>query len=409
MKTIPFALPFILKVDYHLSKIYSKTLKRERFFALLLLIERQSAKHPIKELRYKKARLKAAYVMKLIGRNYQEYIKILIEKGILNTDNFYMEGQKSKDYWTTNKFKKSVTMDSLILSSGIEITDNLYLKLRKERLRPNKDYLQYQYDLLESDKFIFNVKLANEWLKNEVENGLDINSNKYNCYKRMIFDLETKDIITVEDEKTGRIFTSFNLCKRELRQFCFIKNDEWDEQIHLDSFDLKSSQPYLLASLLLKENPDNKDVLKFYDIVTKRDIYEYFLYHFKTIYPDGFITEDQVMNLKTRDDIKPEFLKVLFKDNRGFAVLEKIFKQEFSGVLKFIQDKKRKQSNKLALNLQQEESNIFISAYKECIKQKIDCLTVHDSLYFKEINKDKVYLILTNIFNSLGYINYKLI
>ena len=405
-KVLRFPLTFIFKIDEILSKHYSKQLKREKFYLIIELIQRRSQQFPGIKTHLQKARLKSEYLQSHIGRDYKKYFDILIDENILKTDNRYIVGEKCKDFWIDYKILNAVKMEDLFIDGSVEISDIVYRKIRKNLVAPEKGHLAYQFNLLMSDKFYFDFDEAESWLITQVRNGLRCDSPKYNCYKRMMFDLQDKYIITVEDEKTGRIFTNFNLCKRELRSFCYFRDLKTGVLSKLKSLDLKSSQPFLLASQLLKENPDSTDCLNFYKTVVEDDIYNYFLKRFIEL--NGSTTyknyDGTICSIESRQDVKPEFLKVLFKGNAGFAALEKVFKEDFPEVFAFIKAKKDKgESNALAIELQFIEASIFLEAHRRIVKLGMDCLTVHDSLYFKDSNYDKVKSILTEVFIERGY------
>ena len=413
MNKITFSKPFVEMVDTILTPHYSKILKRERFFTFLHLVEIQSTRQPDKDLRYDKARLKAAYIKNLIGENYQKYLNVLYSHKIVEVDNTYIVGQKCRDYWITKDFKNDLyemtkNKQHIYETEDVEISLDLYKKVTKEFLPPTDQTLLVQYNLLKSNNFYFDSIEANKWLENLVETEqIDIKSNRFNVYKRMMINFEDKNIFVKEDETTGRIFTNFNLCKRELRDFCYII-DEDGTKSRLMSVDLKSSQPFLLASLLLQEHPENKNVKEFYRIITEEDIYDYFKTRF--IEHNGSNTifvNRKLISIYTRDDVKIEFLKVLFKNNRGNVALENIFKEDFPDVLEFIRILKRTKSNELAILLQIKESKIFIEVFKNLCQLSIDSLTVHDSLYFKEVDIKIILDVLNSKMEQLGYKNFK--
>jgi len=391
---------FINEIDKRLKEDYKKY-NRQKFLLFINLIERKTLMQPNKLLRDQWARLKAEYIKNIIGTDYKAYIQILMDKKLINR-NYYTEG-KSYDYSINYIYEEEEV-------SEIELSNKLQKKAIKEYNRPSSDLLRHQYDLLRSKSFSFDVHLADNWLQSQTE----LSKHQYRSYSSSINNLEEKYIYTVQDNKTGRIFTNFNLMKSDLRKLCCIDNET------LGQTDLKSSQPYFLASMMLKEHPTNVDVLKFYDIVTNQDVYVWMLHKFhkshKNKYYSAFVKYDDINEISIfqdkyiliRDDVKPEFLKVMFKDNRGSTPFQDILKNELPFVYEYIRQKKAKQKNNLALELQTIESNIFISAYKKMIKKKLKVLTVHDSIYFKKSDEKIVLKILNNEFKIQGFSNYKL-
>lgn len=83
--------------------------------------------------------------------------------------------------------------------------------------------------------------------------------------------MKDKNIFASFGPKSNRITTLFTSKKRELRQFCKIDGEK------LESLDLKSSQPYILAIHFLRKHPAESK--RFYNDVVHNDIYTIFLDH----------------------------------------------------------------------------------------------------------------------------------
>jgi len=421
-KHIKFPLAFVNEVDNLLKDVYCKTLPREKFFLFYETIERVSAQHPEKTFRNIKARLKTQYLRTLLGRNYAKtIIDISINYGIVSSDEHYIVGKKSKDYWISIPFQNKVNKEELAIQTEVTINDNkLYQKIKKTYLRKNFDRKHWAtFNML--NKIEFDEPSAIKWLSNLVNNGYfenndTFNTHKYNVYQRMINDMVEKKWCIVEDEKTGRIFHTFNLIKRELRNFCYVDGQK------LVQSDLKSSQPYFLASRLLKLYPDNENIIKFYNDVTQKDIYQVLLDYYiklngsneynyiKLIKKDGHVINRKVIIKKfnNRNDIKPEFLKIMYKGIQGGATLLKIFKTEYPSVYNVLNKIKKNNKNELPLTLQKDEARIFISSYNE-LKKHTWCLPVHDSIYTIENEYSLMINMLKDKFKKYNYKNYKLI
>jgi len=416
-KLVKFSTAFINEVDNLLQDVYTKTLTRERFFLFFSLIARQSSSHPEKFYRGVKARLKSSYLQNVLGsRNLKQIIDISIQKGIVKTDNSYIIGKKSKDYWISLQFSAKVKKEDLKIQTWVLTTNyKLYKKIRKmytKKSFPKK--FHKIYDNLHKIKF--DVERANRWLESLYnsgyfnDNGI-FNTNKYSVYQRMINDMVEKKFIIVEDSYYNRVFTTFNLMKKELRNFCTIDGEKIVE------IDLKSSQPYLLASRLLKKQPNNDNIKQFYNDVTTKDIYTLLADKYKDIkgdyeYEDIELIEDDddnvidrysVTKTLTRDNAKVEFLRVIFKGLQGGATLLNVFKQNYQDVYRAMNKIKKKKN--LAVVLQKDESKIF-----RYVENQYDdfILSCHDSLYVKESDLENLNNKLNERFDELGYSNYKL-
>jgi hypothetical protein len=140
-------------------------------------------------------------------------------------------------------------------------------------------------------------------------------------------DIYFKDVLyTVEDERTGRVFTTFNGIKKELRNICSYRGKE------MMNIDLRSSQPYFLASILLKENPSSEDVKSFYNLVIEQDLYKWL--------GDQLGLYD-IEGANMRDFLKKELFRYVYKDPRGNALAQDVIKREYPEVHSIIQRRKR--------------------------------------------------------------------
>jgi hypothetical protein len=392
---IKLPIEFVNQVDDIIKK--HPDLTRAKFYLFIDLINRKTISQPKKELRGQWARLKAEYIKDFIGYQYKKYIDILTDNNIVNR-NYYSEG-KSYDYSVNYVFESEELTE-------IKLNRKLQSKVLKDYVRPTTKAARLQYDTLKSNSFKFDAAGAFNWVQNQSE----LNKNKLIAYNSSITHLYEKNIF-VFPSKSGRHYHNFNLIKSDLRQYCTLDNET------LIGIDLKSSQPYFLACKMLKEYPDNPDIQKFYNIVTKQDIYTWMLEQFDQEHPDKFYLDykyDEIYKtwigqnkyLLTRNDIKPEFLKVLFKDNKGSTPLQTIFKNKLPSVYDYIRTKKSIKKNNLAIELQKAEADIFIKAADKMFNQGIKVLTVHDSIYCKESDKINVLIILKNEFNIQGYKDY---
>jgi len=419
-----FPQSFMQNADILLVSNY-ENLKRDKFYALFYLLETQMYKNKAKK--YGFVEVYSKKLVTLLGKNYKQYITAAMEAGIIETDNRYIKGCKSKFYRYQPDFFTEVY--NYVNFEEVELfTEDFKLHevLRKQYDRPTKVNLRKIYDLLRGKRFEFNSRAAKIWLTNLAKSKYfeevdgKFNYAKYSSYLRMIDDIANRRVYVVEDTKTGRIFHNFNLMKRELRKFCTIDGEE------LLPSDLKSSQPYFLANHVLKAKPECEDVRYFFEVVTKRDIYNFFLEkHLEN--NEGGMYKDfdrsvwyysrklhRVVNgamrkkyATTRNDIKPQFLKVLFKGNKGQAMLEKHFVSYFPNVAEYIKEAKKVEKNALAIKLQKEEADVFITAYS-LLSNEMPLLPVHDSLYVKKSDYKRMNEVLENTFNKKGYSGYTL-
>lgn len=400
---------FSFTLDTLLSSCYDDVTTRDDFISLMTYIERlMSFSKDNNTAWFENHKLRPRFGRPTINKKrfwkLDLLIKKLVENNVLVKTDYNKAHKKTRNYSYTTVF--SYYMEEFMLENEIKIvqekiSDKYYKLLRSNSERPDKTNLQTQYDLLKSDRFQIDVMRSLKWVSNQHYIEQSISFNQFMCYNRMIFDLDNKHIFVSEGEKTGRVFTNFNLIKRELREFCTIDGEQ------LKSIDLKSSQPYFLFSYLLDKYP-SKESNKLYQIVTEDDIYNWFLDKWKDKKQDFYTTWDMVNNIRKpiyindRDDSKVEFLKFVFKIKGARSQYDIIFEDEFPELHKLIS----KIKDNLALKLQKVESSIFIPVATSFCDR--GCLSVHDSLYYKPVLESKIKSSLDNQFKYLSYKHYSL-
>lgn len=377
---LSYTKQFINTLDSILESEYNSTTRREDFIALLTKIELLMGKDENGEKAwFENNKLRLAFGrVKFCGTliwKLDLLLKILENKNILVITAYDKDKGRTRFYFYNTLFQ-FLCEESEIEIIKEEISEKYCKLLIKEAKAPEEKHLKVQYDLLMSDRFQIDSNSALRWIDDQYYNRKVITSNQKRNYTRMVLAIEDKMIFTVEGANSGRVFTNFNTIKKELRQFCTIDGQK------LMSIDLKSSQPYLMAQFMNKNWPEESKT--FYNAVTKNDIYLYFLQKWNESNPSGFyrefsLTKNQMVevHLNTRDDIKPEYLKMLFKIKGRKPALDETFKKEFP----FVYENVQKQKEGLALTLQKEESDLFIPVCTEFAH--LGCLSVHDSLYFK--------------------------
>lgn len=364
---VRFTKAFLTKVDELLSDSYDDTYTKQDFLQLFFLLER----YMMSDKEHVWAKFSIEYVRDLFQRKHGKrivsgLIDIAIQKNILFATDYHFDvhdkaSSRTREYRYTDYFLNEVLNEELSFITE-DMSNSFYQRLQKNNV-PTKPHAKAQYDLLMSDRFKIDVIAASQWLISRAIDG-EISLNKYHIHQRVLLSLSDKTgIFCVEDDKTGRVYTNFSCMKKELRKYCTIDGEK------LIGLDLKSAQPYLLASEMLDNNRCD-DVERFYTTVTTNDLYSYLSLCTSTNY--------------TRDESKTEFMRYLYSDNRGNVPYKDLMKELFQDVHQIVSDTKRKlmqNGTNLALYLQKKESDIFIKGTAELIEEGL--LTVHDSVYFK--------------------------
>jgi hypothetical protein len=395
----PFPNIFTQLVDKVLREEYNKPIPRKDYLTFFEMFDRNLSRN-INES-FSSVEIYNNYERKPWGRIKYEgrmqwkldlILKTLLSKRIIDRTGYLALKNKNghaRRYYYTQALLKELDYSSFRLLHE-EINEKVFFKLKKQR---KYDITNPQYELLKSDRFSINVQRCNEWLIDAYKADL---ISKVSCLIniRRVNDIHNKDIYVVKIQN-GRIYSSFNSLKRELRQFCTIDGES------LVNCDLKSSQPYFLASYLKTKYTSNQDVYRFYELVTTEDIYQWLMERDRELL-DGQIS--------SREECKPEFYQYLFKkSNKGTNKIQKIIAAELPELYEIIKIEKGEfkfREEKIANFLQAKEAAIFIPICERYTAQ--GCLSVHDSLYFKQGLLDTINEELQTMFHNQNLNDYRI-
>lgn len=357
-----FLNTFILLIDTVLEDVYDNPISREDYLTFLDWFERRLSIYrnefnnvPInnnkERTNWGRVKIDGKYEWRL-----QIILNTLLDKNILQSTGYDVKKHPRRYSYTLSFLNGlKITKESLVIDQPIN--DKLYQSFQSHTKKYDKDNSQYQ--LLISDRFSIDTDKCVSYLLNSFLNK-EITKTEFLVNIKRLFDIDKKNIFLVQIEN-GRVYTSFNNLKKELRQFCYIDNEP------LFSLDLKSSQPLIFISYLKEKYPDVSDINKFYDIVTQEDVYDWF----------GF---------ETRDKAKLEMFRYLFKkSNKGNVDLDSLMSEKFPGLHQLVKQERNlfsEMNTTLADHLQSIEADIFIPVQNEFCSE--GCLSVHDSLYFKK-------------------------
>lgn len=383
-----FTKGFVTSVDEILKDVYSKYLPRESFLHLFYLIERGSDN----ENRYANYCELPRDIRNNFGRfkkdgkyfwRFVEIIKACEKHNIISSTTYSnFNDNYCKSYGFTLEFLSTVC-NTEIEFIFCEVSKKTWDQINNSYTEPTDPILLKHFNTIK--KLNFDLVKGNELAK----------QYKGERFLSIVRDIELmyykSKIIVTTDERTGRIFSTFNLIKKELREFCTYNGEK------LESLDLKSSQPYLLASLLLKENPNNEEVKRFYKLITEKDLYDWLLELW-----GGFEYRDYD---EQRTIAKKMFFSYLYKNsNKGVNTVQELIKRHFPEIYNILTERRKK--DELWASLQKIEADIFIKVGNQFVER--GCLSVHDSLYFPISLRVEIETALKDRFNQLGFSNYVL-
>ena len=381
--SIYFPKSFLVEIDGLLSDLYSDQIKREHFLHFFYRLNYPGNKTGMVELpseiRNDFGKYKSNSTRKW---RFKEIIRICEERDISFSTTYSTDHHFSKSYGFTQNFLNKIYQAELELQA-CEVSEKTYKAIFYNYEKPSDPILLKHYnsikeldiDLDQALSFVKTIKDKNQFLR--IARDIDIIYNK-------------ERVLITEDIRTGRIFTSFNLMKKELREFCSFRGEK------LKSLDLKSSQPFFLANILIKENPNNSGVKRFYNLIIHEDIYEWVLKRWGNI--------DTKSPVERRKFAKKQFFSYLYKKNNGSNGVQVMIKKEFPDVYEII--KQRKRILPLWEELQRIEADVFVGVVNQFVSD--GCFIVHDQVYFKYSLESSVRSSLKNKFHSMGCFNYNL-
>lgn len=337
-----------------------------------------------------------------VVQNYKQYLNYLEnDLEIIESDNQYIVGQKSKGFRFVEQYRTEVKFRSIqdyTLKKKLRIIENKkitscsHLKYLTKWFNPG---LEFDFD--SALKFLdeeLRIKSNYPDLIEMDKNNRQINPiNQYNCSIINSDKLFKREFNLVQDSNVKRFHTNLTNLRSILRNALTYKGE------NLISIDLKNSQPYLSIGLLnnniLINIINNKynyyyimlgEILRtldfkggegYIELASSGNFYEYLTLKFAE---KGF-------NYSNRKLVKQAVFQVLFTDNRFIGQKEakpkRIFKELFPEVYNVFAKIKRNDKTLLPRVLQYVESTLFIDRISLRISREFPntpIFTIHDSI-----------------------------
>jgi hypothetical protein len=197
-------------------------------------------------------------------RDYQHYLRYLVDVRVLECDKTYMVGMKSKAYRFTEAYQVKIRAEVLTTPKLVQRDPD---QLEKDRLAIEKyPHLIRHFEGLEIDQ-----QLAQQYIDKLYEDELhssDVKlrqkaANRYSTYQTMINHLVEKTGSFRVDQKGHRFHSPLTNLKSELRQFLTFDGEP------LIALDLSCSQPYLatvLFSSSFYQSTDKASTINLHDL-----------------------------------------------------------------------------------------------------------------------------------------------
>lgn len=362
--------------------------------------------------------LNATKLQQTIGKDYKKILKTLEHMDVINIDNSYFEGVRSKAYQLTEKYIGKVGRGLIFHNTIKEYRDTLDELLEEE-------YIKFYQLLSEEDKYIYdnyNRILKNLELKYPDKAIEYINTRSYmNSYQQMYYenildkyiqhDNNEFRISSIDNNK--RLYSILSSTPKPLKDFLNIKF----------SIDIKNSHPLLF----------NYFIYEYYNFIDK-DIINYILNNYQYVGSSRCINKinkyiESCKNAKT-DKLPKDVIKYIYSTSKGefwddFTELfksdglqrndvkvtlfrevfyskskttlhkkfAKTFKKIYPTVYKLInQHKPDENRTKLSHEMMALESEIFHKILTNLYKKRgCDALSIHDAIVILDTNKTYQY------------------
>jgi len=315
--------------------------------------------------------------------NAYAYMPIISIRGILGRGNY----QQRLNYLIENNYIQKIIIKKHNLS-GNNIIGYVPLVLDYEKKKRNHKFMDNYYNNIEKSL----SPIAKQILRNLRKTKIDITENKFwdimgvpndektlDAYRGMYREIkkfnsssakEINEYIS-EDNFGNRVHTIISRLPKQIRKDYIRINGQSTVEI-----DLAQSQPTLLGKLLESKIGDNS----FSSLVRRKDIY---------------IEIANLANIE-RDEAKTVFYEIVF--GRHKTKYTEMFFSLFPDTMEYItkikniklkENPSNKRHSNLAFLLQQKESSVFRQVWGMLRRNKVDFLTVHDSIIIQSNNLNK--------------------
>lgn len=341
-------------------------------------------------------------LIKILGGRYKEYLQFLLDKGIIETNNHYINGKQSKGYRFCKKYAKVKYKQVFITDKNIIRKIKMFKKEKEKGI--SSEQHRYIYKCLQK------LSIKYDEAKYFIENNIT-NIDQYIYYNISLDLIASKNFFFCVDNTAGRIHNNVTNLSRDLRKFLRY-NDE-----KLIEIDIANSQPFLFNILIYDYFKDHNitnisydgnidinvsypygnqnqtssaDVEKFKELTSQGLFYEYLMNEFD-------IAED-------RSTFKVRFFsKVFFSEEKPYFINSERqqFKELFPNVYKIVAYYKREDYRNLAIALQKVEADIIINhVVPKLAKKRIYVLTIHDSILTLPDNAEIVKQTILEVFEN---------
>lgn len=353
-----------IQIDSKIDNILGKSAFSKNFKSHILYILFHIRTYPFKERGYEDGDyipIKLEYLRNLISYDYaKKFLDLMVNEGLLDCDNYYEAGVKSKGYRISDKYRKGKFYLEKMADKNLSTKITSKLKEATDEILNRGDAYSY------ITKCMFNLEMDKTKAETFLEHG-DLPKNVRNKIKLMVDIFYERRFNTIDD-KGNRLHNNLTNIATPLRSALSYKGNQ------LVQCDLKNSQP-LLFRIYLNNYPyiPQEELDKYLDVVCNIGFYEFFAERLNMQLTD-----------KNRTDFKKKiFGGVLFDRNRkNLSKYEKVFKEEFPIIFYCMRDMKKEDYKNIPISLQKLESKFIFHCVDKLSNENkgIELLTIHDSI-----------------------------
>lgn len=346
--------------------------------------------------------------------NYKDYIRYLMDTGVLESDRQFFVGEKSIGYRFTEKYR--------IINKEVQVDKSMYNHKYKKSTRVDSKCLYPILAKYFNEDLIIDVQAAEEFIKKKYRmDTIAGNKNtylKYNAAMLNIRNIEDHQYYFKVDETSGRLHTNLTNLPKMIRNFITYQG------IPLVSVDISNSQP-LLSTLLLdrkffeKNRLASQNLFNIYNIFPQLPSSHPTLYNslptIMLVFGEDFLRkqgnqditkycqkasegklyeymEEEIFKangkrFKDRREIKDMIFSVLYSGNRFIgqpkAESKRLFRNLFPTVYEVFRLIKRNDKTLLPVLLQSIEAKLVLNNISKrfCKEQPgVPIFTIHDSI-----------------------------
>jgi hypothetical protein len=316
--------------------------------------------------------INANTLQRIIGDKFAtKALRLLKKLQIVESDNFYVRGYKSRGYRFKEPYQSGVFLE---IDPRADVSTRLALRSPQVKV----ETIEHEYLLNILRRVSISYSISNFWTTFQPKN-----KRQEDYYRKSIEFIQKHQWFFTFDPKTGRVFNNITSLPSVLRPFLLIDGKP------LIEIDVANCQPLLMLTFY-KDEPERH---QFAAVVNQGRFYEMLNSELKKPYPQN-----------QKDKIKKAvFKQIMFGGEKQKRFnLYKTFAKLFPLLASRIQIVKTPNHAKLALVLQSLEAELMIKGVvgKIAATTKIPVLTIHDSILTFPEHEMEMRELITNQFDK---------